>query len=177
MELQFDAQRIVNDQDGTWLCLRVQDITAARGFVLKAKGLYTAALKKYRKARSLDANAYFWVLCDKLSAATGEGKKAIYRSCIREIGGVSETYCGKTDAIKRLAKEWESRGLGWQADLGDSKLPGCTNVTLYYGSSTYDTEQMSRLIDLIAQECRQQDIETMTPLELERLKEAWGHEK
>ena len=48
MEMQFDAQRIASDQDGVWLCLRVRDITAARGFVMKAKGLYTAKLSKYR---------------------------------------------------------------------------------------------------------------------------------
>ena len=60
-------------------------------------------------------------------------------------------------------------------NLGPSKLPGYTNICAYYGSSTYDTVQMSRLIDLIVQECRQQDIETLTPLELARMKEEWRH--
>ena len=51
-----------------------------------------------------------------------------------------------------------------------SKIDGCTNVILYYGSSTYDTAQMHRLIELIVQECKEQDIETLTPEGLERLK-------
>ncbi len=59
-------------------------------------------------------------------------------------------------------------------DHGDSKIEGYVNVRSYYGSSQYDTAQMSRLIDLIVQECRQQGIETATPQELARYKEEWG---
>lgn len=54
-----------------------------------------------------------------------------------------------------------------------SKLQGCVNVVLYFGSSTYDTAQMSRLIDLCVQDCKQVGIETMTPAELEALVERW----
>lgn len=58
-----------------------------------------------------------------------------------------------------------------------SKLKGCNNLILYYGSSTYNTEQMSRLIDNIVQDCKAVGIETMTPAELAALKDAWGKEK
>jgi hypothetical protein len=33
----------------------------------------------------------------------------------------------------------------------------------YYGSSSYDTAEMSRLIDLVVQDCKALDIETDTP--------------
>ena len=62
---------------------------------------------------------------------------------------------------------------GWISEKIPSKLPGCVNVILYYGSSACDTAQMSRLIDLIVQECRQQDIETLTPAELAAMMEGW----
>jgi hypothetical protein len=68
---------------------------------------------------------------------------------------------------------WEHNGLGWVTERSPSKIEGCTNVTLYYGSSTYDTAQMSRLIDLVIQECKQQDIDTMTPAERDRLVSLW----
>ena len=55
-----------------------------------------------------------------------------------------------------------------------SKIAGCVNVVLYYGSSTYDSAQMSRLIDLVVQECQAQGIETKTPEELALLKEDWA---
>jgi hypothetical protein len=51
-----------------------------------------------------------------------------------------------------------------------SKINGCTNVILYYGSSTYNTAQMSLLIDHLVQDAKALGIETMTPQELEALK-------
>ena len=124
--------------------------------------------------RSLDANAYFWVLCDKLAEATGQSKTDIYRASIREIGGVSDTVCVQDRAVDKLVQGWGKNGIGWLAETSPSKLPGCTNVTLYYGSSTYDRKQMSRLIDSIVQDCKAVGVETMTPVELARLTAAWG---
>ena len=81
--------------------------------------------------------------------------------------------CCVEKAVDKLVQLWGKNGLGWAADVVDSKIDGCKNVVLYQGSSTYDTRQMSRLIDLVVQECRAQGIETATPAELDRLKEAW----
>lgn len=130
-------------------------------------------VKKWREKRSLDANAYAWVLMDKLAAQTGIEKTLWYRSCIHEIGGNSETVCVVNAAVDKLRDGWEHNGLGWQTETLPSKLEGCTNVVLYYGSSTYDTAQMSRLIDLLVQECRQQGIETLPPHKLAALVEEW----
>ena len=47
-------------------------------------------------------------------------------------------------------------------------------MTVWYGSSVYDTEQMSRLIDAIVQDCRDVGIETMTPREMDALVSRWG---
>jgi hypothetical protein len=133
-------------------------------------------LKQWRDKRSLDANAYFWVLLDKLAYKLQKGKTELYRAYIKDIGGVSETVCVKTEAVEELCKGWQHNGVGWQAETRESKLKGCTNVTLYYGSSTYDTAQMSRLLDLVIQDCEEQGIPTMTPKEIEKLKERWGVE-
>lgn len=130
-------------------------------------------LKPWREKRSLDANAYFWVLCDKLAEKTGQTKTDIYRTAIRDIGGNSETYCGRTEAVEKLCSVWRQNGLGWQAEVFDSKLDGCTNAVLYYGSSVYDNAQMSRLIDNIVQDCKAVGIETLTPEQLDKLKESW----
>lgn len=46
-------------------------------------------------------------------------------------------------------------------------------MILYYGSSTYDMAQMSRLINLIVEDCKAQGIETMTPYELDALIGRW----
>lgn len=82
--------------------------------------------------------------------------------------------CVTTEAADKLQSGWEHNGLGWQTDTMPSKLPGCVRVVLYYGSSTYDTAQMSRLIDLIVQDCREQGIETLPPDKLAGMMEEWG---
>ena len=64
--------------------------------------------------------------------------------------------------------------MGWLADTTPSKIKGCTNVILYYGSSTYDTAQMSRLINLIVDECKEAGIETVPPQRLQAMMDEWG---
>ena len=131
-------------------------------------------IKPFRNRRSLDANAYAWVLMDRLAATLKESKEGIYREYIKNIGGNSEVVCVKNEAVERLCEGWSKNGIGWQTDTFPSKLAGCTNVVLYYGSSTYDSAQMSRLLDLIIQDCKEQGIQTDTPNEIARLKALWG---
>ena len=130
-------------------------------------------IKKAANKRSKDANAFAWVLIDKLAEKTGISKVEVYRNAIREIGGVSEMVCVQDKAVDRLRSGWEKNGIGWQTDTLPSKLPGCTNVILYYGSSTYDSAQMHRLVDLIIQECEQQGIPTLRD-EADALLGKWG---
>ena len=66
-------------------------------------------------------------------------------------------------------------GLGWVCEtLGESKVNGYTNVVAYYGSSVYNTKEMSVLVDNIVQEAKQLDIETLSERELSLLKDSWG---
>lgn len=131
-------------------------------------------IKPYRARRSLDANAYAWVLMDRLAEKLNESKENVYREYIKHIGGNSETVCVKNNAVERLCEGWQKNGIGWQTDTFPSKIEGCTNVILYYGSSTYDSSQMTRLLDLIIQDCKQQGIPVETPDEIARLKSLWG---
>ncbi len=128
-----------------------------------------------RKKRSLDANAYFWVLCGKLAARNGVNKTDTYRELIRDIGGNYDVVCAQNETVETLCRWWALKGEGWQTEVFPSKLDGCSNIKLYCGSSEYDTEQMSRLIDLTVQECKAAGIETMTPNELAKLKAAWDN--
>jgi len=131
-------------------------------------------VKKETKKRSLDANAYGWVLIDKLAEVLNKSKTEVYREAIRDIGGNSTLVCVQDKAVETLRTSWEHNGLGWVTETFPSKLKGCTNVQLFYGSSVYDTKQMSLLIDHLKQECEAQGIDTMPPEELKRLLEGWG---
>ncbi len=141
---------------------------------MRDKEKLSIEVKPFRAKRSLDANAYCWVLIDKLAEKTGESKEAVYKQYITNIGGNSEVVCVKNAAVERLCQGWQRNGIGWQTETFESKISGCTNVVLYYGSSCYDSAQMTRLLDLIIQDCRELGIPTETPNEIARLKALWG---
>lgn len=137
----------------------------------------TLKVSKFRKGRSLDANAYMWVLCDKLAEKLGITKEEVYRSHIKDIG-VFRTVEIDEKAADTLIHSWGLHGIGWVAErLDHSQHEGFTIIALYYGSSTYNTKQMSRLINGIVDDCKEQGIETLTPDELQQLKEAWSGER
>ena len=134
-------------------------------------------VKKFREKRSLDANAYMWVLIDKLAVATGYKQRDIYFDGLKNVGGNVRHYCGIPEAIDDLCNLWStqgSTGWGWPYERYPSKLEGCENVKLFYGSSTFDTATMSRMIDHLIQDCEQAGVETMPP---EQLASLFGEEK
>lgn len=131
---------------------------------------YTVEIKEKKEKRSREANSYAWVLLDKLAEKLHISKEDIYRDLIKNIGGNSEIVCVQNKAVERLCEGWQRNGIGWVTDTLESKIDGCMNVVLYYGSSTYDAAQMHRLIELIVQECKHQDIETLTEEQIARLR-------
>lgn len=130
-------------------------------------------VKKYRKKRSLDSNAYLWVLIGKLSAKLGIPPETIYREAIRDIGDNYAVMSLKTEAVEKFCRCWKGNGIGWLTDTFPSVLPGYVNVMAYYGSSTYDTAQMHRLLDVVIAECKEQGIEVRPEEEIESMMKMW----
>lgn len=129
-------------------------------------------IKPYRQKRSLNANAYAWVLIDKLAEKLNIPREEVYRHAVTQIGGVSEIVSVKKKAVATLTKVWKSRGLGWQVETIESKGDNVYCI-LYYGSSEYDSSQMKRLTDQLVTECKLQGIDTMSEEERSRLIESW----
>lgn len=126
-----------------------------------------------RAKRSLDANAYMWRMLDEISQIVHAPREELYRKAIKEVG-VYDDVAVLGRAVPAFVDAWSSRGIGWFTETFDSKLAGCIKVRVYYGSSTYDTKQMARLIDYVVEDAKQLGIETMTPDELERLVSSWA---
>ena len=131
-------------------------------------------IRLHRQRRSLDANAYCWVIAGKIAESMHISREEVYRNAIRDIGGASETVCVQDKAVDSLRAAWSSHGVGWQTETMPSKIQGCTNVLLYYGSSVYDTRQMSQLIDHLVQDAEALGIETITPARKEELLRGWA---
>lgn len=131
---------------------------------------YVLTLKK-QKNKSLTANNYMWQLCDKIAKKTKVTKEDIYRQAVREVGAFMDMVVRTSDA-EQAAKLWATNGIGWFAEE-HFKGNGTTVLRFYQGSSVYDGEQMRYLIDYVVDAAQEQGIETMTPNEIERLKQLW----
>lgn len=130
-------------------------------------------IKVYKKKRSLDANSYCWVLCKKIADELRITKEEVYRKAINEVGKF-EIIPIKDEAVDTFINAWKSKGVGWICEVfNKSKIEGYTNLIAYYGSSIYNSKEMSILIDSIVSEAKELKIETLTPNELERLKSLW----
>ena len=129
---------------------------------------------KYSKKRSLDANAYLWLLLRKMSEKVGAGTEEIYRSYIRDYG-VCEIIPIRDDAIDKWCSVWNEKGYGWVTeDIGACKnIKGYHNIKCFYGSSTYSSSEMNRMLSAVVQDCKALGIEVLSPDELERMKSAW----
>lgn len=159
-------QRITIDLDGDFRKTydRVKD------------GDIEVTVRKYSPKRSNDANAYMWVLIDMLSSATRIDTKDIYFDHLRRVGGNMQVYCAIPAAADRLCALWRAQGTtgwGWPYDRTDSKIDGCENVRLYYGSSTFDRATMARMIDHLVQDCQACGLETRPRAEIESLLEGY----
>lgn len=143
---------------------------------LRAFDKLSLRIGRYKQKRSLDANAYCWVLLSKIAEKTNQRVTDIYRAAIKEVGGNSDTVCIQDHAVEQLCAGWQRNGIGWVTDTMPSKIDGCTNVILYYGSSTYDSATMCRLIEIILQDCAALGIEVKPKEEIDSLLNSWGGE-
>lgn len=160
--------------------LRVNENVVGIFQKLKEK-LLSISIKQFRKKRSLDANAYYWQLLTKLAEAIHVSKPYMHNQLLRRYGQ-AEYFDGKavyitipdTDTAQKKADEDVYTHLKptSQVRVGNDGIMYRT-YKLLRGSHDYDTREMSVLIDGLVSECRDVGIETMTPDELDRLKEEW----
>ena len=77
----------------------------------------------------------------------------------------------RPDVAERIIEEWRT-----VKNLGPILVNGREGVQLqcYFGSSTFDTKEMSVFIDGLLEECKEKEIETLPPAELARMQREWG---
>lgn len=131
-------------------------------------------IKKYRAKRSLDANAYFHVLVGKIADALTISKAKAKNMLICKYGQPQLLPDGSIMVYKTNAPEefmWEQESIHAIPIRYEEKA---TFYKIYRGSHTYDTKEMSVLIDGTVADAKELGIETMTPVELAEMKERWG---
>lgn len=133
----------------------------------------TFKIEEYKEKRSLNANAYCWTLIGKIARELVTTKEIVYRDFIKHCG-IYRVIRIDNKAVDTFKKLWEEKGLGYIAEIG-SKDEEYTEILAYYGSSSYNTKQMSQFIDYIVQEAKQLGIETLPPNKIEELKRMWNN--
>lgn len=125
---------------------------------------------KYRERRSLDSNAYAWVLMQKIAEAINSDKWSVYLEMLQKYSREFTFVICKEHAIDRLKELYRTC-----VDLGEVNVNGVTGhqMQVFFGSSTFDTKAMSVFIDGIVMECKELGIETLPDYEVERMKAAW----
>lgn len=178
MKVTANALRTTYDEHGkpeltlSLTCSRqeiIPDIQECKDILAKGK-LLAVEVKKLINKRSLDANAYMWVLLSKLAAALHTTKDELYLIMLERYGVFTHIVV-KPNVVDRVKQEWRT-----VRELGEVTIKGQTGIQLqcYFGSSAYDTAEMARLIDGVVSECKECGIETLTPQELALLKQEWG---
>ncbi len=134
-----------------------QDLTNGKNIQLE--------IKQVRKGRSLSANAYLWVLLDKLARKLNSSKDELYYMMLIRYGVCENIMIKKValPSIKRLFRV--VRIVGESNDM--------VHAQCFVGSSVYSSAEMAVLIDGVASECRGVGIDTMTEEELTSLAETW----
>ena len=134
-------------------------------------------LVQWRDKRSNNANKYFHVLSDQLADAMRMSKPKMKNYLLFHYGqrvrdSENNLVVIKTNADERELIERSDMHLWYIKDAPD----GTPMYVLLEHSRFYDSKQMSILIDGVVAECKAQGIDTMTPAEIEELKQRWGVE-
>ena len=119
---------------------------------------------------------YCWLLCDKIAKELSKEsvitKEAIYKDAIKQIGSF-EPMIIEEKAYENFKRIWEKQGLGFLVNEV-SRKDKCIKVHCYYGSSTYDSKEMSLLISLLVELAESLNIETKSQQEINSLLESWN---
>lgn len=126
------------------------------------------------KPRSLDANAYFHVLCDKLRQKLGISMAHMKNILITSYGQIEyidegQALIYKTNAPLEYVQELEEVHMKYHHQGDD----GAYWYRVYRGSHTYNTQEMHQLLEGTIQEAQEQGIETKTPDEIQKMEMLW----
>ena len=127
---------------------------------------------KYRKKRSLSANALLWACLGEIATVLRTDKWDVYLLMLKRYGKF--TYiCVKPNVVEAVKAQWREC-----EEVGKINLNGQEAVQLlcYFGSSTYNTQEMSVLLDGVISEMKEIGLQPPMSSEMKRALEEWDAE-
>lgn len=120
-----------------------------------------------RKKRSKNANSYFWELLQKLCEEMNIDVIQEYKKRVKDLGVFKQWELDTTN-VPTFIHLWEDRGIAWFVEKVE-EIGTKTVLNAYYGSSSYNSKQFSRLLDNLVQDCKSVGIQTLEDTEIEEL--------
>lgn len=138
---------------------------------IKDLGKLNIKAVKWRNKRSLDANAYAWVLMSKMATVIKTSKEEVYENMLQQYGKLYEDADGYITVTVKKSVDMSKIAGHWMKIKQGEKYAGYAMIK---GSSEYDTKEMSDFIDGVVHEAKELGIQTETPEEIERMKQLWN---
>lgn len=120
-----------------------------------------------RKKRSKNANSYFWELLQKLCEEMNIDVIQEYKKRVKELG-IFKQWEISIENVPTFEKLWQDRGIAWFTEKVE-EIGNKAIINAYYGSSSYNSRQFSKLLDNLVQDCKSVGIQTLDELEIEEL--------
>lgn len=154
------------DRLGGYITFRVVKLSANEISRLKEGAKFV--IEPYREKRSLDANAYMWILCTKIAEVVRSSKDEVYEEMIQKYGYMSEiTITVKSEVdMGRIQGHWK-----YLKESQDGKFKAYQMIR---GTSEYNRSEMAHFIDMVVSEAKELDIETLPESEIQRMMERIG---
>ena len=136
-------------------------------------------IKRASKRRSKTANDFMWAMCTDIARAIHSSKEEVYRKALWETKDevmAFDTLLVREDALEAFRGIWYEKGIGWFTQVIDyAQAPGFKTVLAFHGSSTFDTRQLSVVIEWLKQEMVNLELPILVSKEEEeRMMAAWG---
>ena len=131
----------------------------------------SVTIKKYSKPRSLSANSYFHVLCEKIAVATNQGNDEVKKQLVMEYGTYARLPEGGIAGATLPASATPENYYPYDKWYKDMEIDGRDYSCYIFmkRTSEMDSSEFSRLVDGAIREAKELGIETMTPSDLARL--------
>lgn len=141
--------------------------------------LLNITMKRLFQKRSLDANRYFWKLLSEYSEEKQVDTIEEYKERVKRLG-IFRQFRIEADNVNTFKKTWEFQGIAWFCEINDTEFFNRIEfkiINAYYGSSSFNARQMSRLINDLVEDCKEAEIGTKPKNEIESMLKEWENEQ
>lgn len=131
-------------------------------------------VKEHKAKRSLDSNAYLWILCTKIAEVIRSSKDEVYEEMLQKYGYFHQDEDGYITVTVRADVDMSKIQGHWKFYKSNGKF---SSYVMIKGSSEYNTAEMAKFIDSVVQEAKELGIQTATPEEIERMNKLWEKQR